>query len=77
MADDPTRNERQRLYRARRKADAAGLVEVWVGDRVDWLPTDKARAIVKWMDEQEGKDGADEVQGRGASGTLRLGSPKP
>jgi hypothetical protein len=56
MADDPTRNERQRLYRARRKAKAAGLVEVTVADARGWLPPKRAAKVRQWIEEAgEGK----------------------
>lgn len=42
---DPTNAERQRLYRARRKAEAEGLVEVWVAGSVYWVPNALARRI--------------------------------
>ena len=47
MAADPTRNERQRLWRARRKAEAEGLVEVTVGGARFWVPPKVAEKIVR------------------------------
>lgn len=55
---DPTRNERQRLYRARRKAEREGKVEVHVGEAIYWVPSALARRIERLVSKAhtEGRD---------------------
>jgi hypothetical protein len=50
MADDPTNAERQRLYRARRKAAREGLVEVIIGGKRFWVPAALAERIDRMCD---------------------------
>ena len=56
MTPDPTRNERQRLYRARRKAEREGKVEVWIAGEVFWVPLALARRIERMVKAQKGKE---------------------
>ena len=56
MTPDPTRNERQRLYRARRKAEREGKVEVWIAGEVFWAPLALARRIERMVKAQKGKE---------------------
>jgi hypothetical protein len=46
-ATDPTNADRQRLYRARRKAEAEGKVEVIIGDDRFWVTPGAAAKIRK------------------------------
>lgn len=56
VVGDPTRNERQRLYRARRKAEREGKVEVRIADALYWVPTALARRIEAMCQEKETKE---------------------
>jgi hypothetical protein len=52
---DPTRNKRQRLWRARRKAQAEGKVEITIGDDYFWVEPKRAAKVRQWLEEAEMK----------------------